>query len=72
MRVVQDSHAIEQQQLQVGQGPVGQEALLALADGPEEGEGQHASGRVQLAVLHYVGIGRVVQQACIWYQTFLT
>lgn len=57
MWVVRYSHAVEEQQLEVGQGPIRKEALLALADGPEEGKGQHAGGGVQLAVLDYVGVG---------------
>lgn len=43
VRVVGDSYAIEQQQLQIGQRPIRQEALLVLAAWSEQGKAQHAS-----------------------------
>ena len=61
VRVVGDSYAIEQQQLQIGQHPIRQETLLVLAAWSEQGKAQHASLGVQLTILDDVGVGRMVE-----------
>lgn len=72
MRVVRNCNAIEQQQLQVGQRPIRQEALLILATWPEQGKAEHASIGLQLTILDDVGVGGMVEKACIWHQALLT
>lgn len=72
MRVFGDSNAIEQQQLQIGQGSIRKKALLVLAIWPEQGEAERSSIGVQLTILDNVWVGRMIEQACIWHQALLT
>lgn len=60
MRVMGNGNAVEEQQLEVGQRPIRQEALLVLAGGAKRGEGEHPGVGVQLAILDDVGVGGMV------------
>lgn len=62
MGVVREGKAVEQQQLEVGQRPIGQQALLPGMAGPERAQPQGPRLRIKAAVAHNVGPGRVVQQ----------